>query len=192
MEIKPSHIWHMIESISIYDCIVHPVKNRLIWLATFIIGIMFLIFIEVVIPGGIMIVEAIEGNSSDNIPVLHFTPGEDEILVKNNSGHVLRDIQYQIPLYECKDNMPGRYYSLEEIEDSECVPLRGAFGMQETLRFVASYSATSMISPGEQVELSATGGNFNYILSIRYPESNFVTEGYHMVETDPVFIGGVN
>lgn len=191
MHINPGKLWHLYTGACAVDCVLHPIRNRMYWGAAAAILLCGLATVEFALPAATAVFNVVCGNSTSNIPVVSFTPGDDTIVVKNNTDHHVVDIQYDVPIYQCPSNMPNRYYSAEAISNSSCLRLRGLFGLKEANRFYLSSTGSYDVAPGQEVALMPMSYNFyNYMATTVEPD--VVTEGYHIVESDPIFVGAVN
>lgn len=190
MEINEKKIVNLITWYLVYDMIRHPIKNRKYW---GLMGLMIFsawLLIAVILPVGVGILNISRGESEDNFQVVSFSPWVDHLVVKNGTDSVLNDIQFQIPLYQCR-GVSESYLTSEQIEQNDCLPLRTFYGSQETLLLEADRSRRANVQPGQTVELTASGNNFRdfMIMEIR---AFSVEPGYRVVESTPVFYGTVH
>lgn len=191
MHINGRKLVNLYLDICAMDCILHPIRNRFYWFASFGILLSGLAMVEFALPAATAVFNVVCGNSTSNMPVVSFTPGVDTIVVKNNTEHHVSDIQYDVPIYQCPADMPKRYYSAEAISNSSCLRLRGLFGLKEANRFQVSSGGMDDVGPGQTVVLIPMSRNFDNYMAETF-ESDVVTEGYHIVESDPIFVGAVN
>lgn len=173
----------------LYNLFKHP-KQTFLMVGGILFGLLGIIAaFQIVGPLALGAFNTVEGNSTNNLPVIEYQPLSDIIVVRNDTGKHLSDIQYKIPVYQCPESLPLRVYDMGTISDS-CVPVRGIFGIKVSVTYQVSSNTLTDVAPGETVYLNHIGDSVG-----SYMESvvGMAEPGYHLVVPNvPVFVGAVN
>lgn len=175
----------LIDIIFVYfflDCVLHPIKNASAWLILFaVFGLLAIMVWAIPVLTGMS--NAAHGFSSATIPVVSYQPGGSAIYVMNNTGKTLTNIQFDVPLYQCPDNMPGAFYHKDVIAKSSCYPAR-VLGMKRTISYMTEDNAGNY-PPGKIARVLEP--RISYELDFDGAVNSMRTQGYHIVASDPVF-----